>query len=56
MPETKKLVGIRVEPSLWEDVKTCAQEDDVGVAEWLRRLIRRSIAQRKRMADEVSAS
>lgn len=46
MPETKKQVMIRVEPSYWERIKQLAKDDDVTAAEYVRRLIRRSVAQR----------
>lgn len=46
MPETKKEVMIRVEPSYWRRVKELAKQDDCSAAEYVRRLIRRSLAQR----------
>ena len=42
----KSQVGLRIEPELWEAVRVLAERDGVSMAEYVRRLVRRSVAQK----------
>lgn len=41
---------IRVDPQDWEAIRKLAKQDDVSMSEYVRRLVRRSLAQRTQPA------
>lgn len=43
----KREVMIRVDPAEWEELRAVAREEDVSMAEYIRRLLSRSLAQKR---------
>ena len=49
-------VLIRVDPAEWDAVKECAKADGVSAAEFVRRLLKRSLAHRVQRRDRPSSA
>ncbi len=43
----KREVMIRVDPDEWEELRGVARDEDVSMAEYIRRLLTRSLAQKR---------